>query len=173
MFLRSFYSGFSFNLSPVCICWVSGCDCVSLLKPRIRELFLVCVGVLNSSTHPVYDTHTPFLNEKLLFSHPRAFHHGNIPNTSHLNILKMLIWPSTHQALATITLSASSKYSRAIMCHTVWFHSPLNIHIQFSTMVKRKSTFAPYVGHMTHTVCVWLHLSVVIDFKKRRKTLQQ
>ncbi len=25
----------------------------------------------------------------------------------------------------------------------------------------------PYVGHMTHAVCVWLHLSVVIDLKEK------
>lgn len=86
----------------------------------------------------------------------------NTPKTSRLNILKMLIRPPTRPP-ATVTLSASSKYSGAAVYYTVWFHFPLNIHIQFSTDLWHVSE------KWLTLVCAWLHLCVVIDFKIERR----
>lgn len=129
----------------MCVCvyiiytvYLNGFVCLPL-KPCIRELFLVCVGgCLSWRTHPVYNTHTLPQREAAVFSSERFSSQRQRPKTSRPNILKMLIFPSTHQAPATIILCASSKYSRAVVCFTFWFHSPLNIHIEFSIVVEKE-----------------------------------
>lgn len=105
--------------------------------------------------------HTLFVNEKLLFSYWSTLHHSNRPKTSHLNILKTLIFPSTHQVPATITVSASSKYSRTVMYYRVWFHPALNIHILFPTVEEKKSKFVCRT-HDSHCMC----LSVFVCWSK-------
>lgn len=135
-------------------------------------MFLVCVGGCSSSSaNPVYNTHT----------------HTHTPSTrsccsligaqqqtkdfpsKYPQDVDLSIFPPTRPWPATVTLSASSKYSRTVMCFTVWFSSTIKYTYSVFNSgggKKKKSKFVPYVGHMTQSVCVCLHLCVCIDLRE-------